>query len=116
MVLPFKSKGHCVVPLSKIVELVQLRKTCNRPNMTKSVNRDVKHSTTIFSYHIQPGNGTYRGHLIYGPRRQKTCLQRFANNTGADQPAHPRSLISTFVIRLLGSIISRLAKSEFSVF
>ena len=23
-----------------------------------------------------------------------------ANNTGADQPAHPRSLISTFVIRL----------------
>ena len=29
----------------------------------------------------------------------------FANNTGADQPVHPRSLISAFVIRLLESII-----------
>ena len=31
-----------------------------------------------------------------GPRREKTCL---ANNTGAVQPAHLRSLISAFVIR-----------------
>ena len=23
----------------------------------------------------------------YGPRREKTCLRRFANNKGADQPA-----------------------------
>ena len=38
---------------------------------------------------------------IYGPRREKTCLRVFANNTGADQPAHPRSLISAFVIRVL---------------
>ena len=51
-----------------------------------------------------------------GPRREKTCLRRFANNTGADQPAHPRSLISAFVIRLLESIISKLATSEISVF
>ena len=30
----------------------------------------------------------------------------YANNKGADQPAHPRSLISTFVVRCLDSIIS----------
>ena len=30
----------------------------------------------------------------------------YANNKGADQPAHPRSLISAFVIRCLDSIIS----------
>ena len=29
----------------------------------------------------------------------KTCLRGFANNTGADKPAHPRSLISALVIR-----------------
>ena len=29
----------------------------------------------------------------------------YANNKGADQPAHPRSLISAFVIRCLDSII-----------
>ena len=40
----------------------------------------------------------------------------FANNTGADQPAHLRSLICAFVIRLLESIISRLATSEISIF
>ena len=34
-----------------------------------------------------------------GPRRAKTCLWGFANSTGADQPALPRSLISAFVIR-----------------
>ena len=49
---------------------------------------------------------------LYGPRREKTCLQLFANNTGADQPAHPRSLISAFVIRFLLSIISRLDTSK----
>ena len=44
----------------------------------------------------------------FGPRREKTCLRGFANNTGADQPVHPRSLISAIVIRFLESIISRL--------
>ena len=33
----------------------------------------------------------------------------YANNKGADQPAHPRSLISTFVVHLLDSIIPLLA-------
>ena len=44
----------------------------------------------------------------YGLQREKTCLRGFANNTGADQPAHPLSLISTFVICFLESIICKL--------
>ena len=52
---------------------------------------------------------------IYGPQREKTCLRGFANNTSADQPAHPRSLISAFVIHVLQSTISKLATSEISV-
>ena len=47
-----------------------------------------------------------------GPRREKTCLRRFANNKGADQPAQPRSLISPFVIRCLESTISKLTIYE----
>ena len=35
---------------------------------------------------------------------------------GADQPVHPRCLINAFVIRLLESIISRLATSEILIF
>ena len=36
-----------------------------------------------------------------GPGHAKTCLMPYANKKGADHPAHPRSLISTFVVRCL---------------
>ena len=52
-------------------------------------------------------------HGLYGPRREKNCRPGFGNNKGADKPAHSRSLISAFVIRLLESIISELATSKF---
>ena len=38
----------------------------------------------------------------------------YANNKGADQPAHPRSLISAFVVRYLASIISLDSIAEIS--
>ena len=38
----------------------------------------------------------------------------YANNKGADQPAHPRSLISAFVVRCLDSIIHLVSISEIS--
>ena len=41
----------------------------------------------------------------YGPGHAKMCLTLYANNKGADQHAHPRSLISTFVVRCLDSMI-----------
>ena len=56
------------------------------------------------------------GKVLNGPQREKTCLRGFANNTGADQPAHPPSLISAFVIRFLKSIICKLATGEISIF
>ena len=54
--------------------------------------------------------------ILYGPRREKTCLRGFGNNKGADQTAHLRSLISSFVIRFLKSIICKLASGELSIF
>ena len=36
------------------------------------------------------------------------CLMSYANNKGADQPAHPLSLISAFVVGCLDSIIRGL--------
>ena len=44
------------------------------------------------------------------------CLMPYANNKGADQPAHPRSLISTFVVRCLDSMICIFAISKVSRF
>ena len=54
--------------------------------------------------------------ILFGSRREKTCLRGFANNTAADQPAYPRSQISAFVIRFLESIICKLATSEIAIF
>ena len=55
------------------------------------------------NYHVSP---------LYGPRCEKTCLRKFVNNTGADQTAHRRSLISTFVIRFLERSVCKLPTSE----
>ena len=40
----------------------------------------------------------------------------FANNKGADQPAHQHRLISAFVIHLMECILSKFATSEFTIF
>ena len=53
---------------------------------------------------------------IYGPRCEKTCLRGFLNNTGTDQRAHLRSLVSAFVVHFLESIICKLATGKISVF
>ena len=43
---------------------------------------------------------------------RENVFMPYANNKGADQPAHPRSLISAFVVRCLDSIIPVLAIAE----
>ena len=53
---------------------------------------------------------------LHGHQREKTCFRGVANNKCTGQPAHLYCLISTFVICLLESIISRLATGEFSIF
>ena len=38
----------------------------------------------------------------------------YANNKGADQPAHPRSLISAFVVSCLDSVMSLVSVTKIS--
>ena len=51
---------------------------------------------------------------VFEPGHEKTCLMSYANNKGADQPAHPHSLISAFVVRCLDSTISPDSIAEIS--
>ena len=51
---------------------------------------------------------------IYEPGHEKMYLMSYANNKGADQPAHLRSLISVFVDRCLDSMISLDSIAEIS--
>ena len=54
--------------------------------------------------------------IMLGPGHAKMCLMAYANNKGADQPTHPRSLISTIVVRCWDSMIYILAVSQVSTF
>ena len=62
---------------------------------------------------IHFGNVATFSYKTYGPGHAK---MPYANNKGADQPAHPRSLISTFVVRCLDTMICILAVSKVSRF
>ena len=56
-------------------------------------------------------SGHYNG---YEPGHEKICLMPYANNKGADQPAHPRSLISAFVVRCLDRVMSLVSVTKIS--
>ena len=66
----------------------------------------MKTETTWISAHKETLSGAFdRGQqfcqfdiILYGPSLEKIFFGGFANNNGADQPAHPRRLISAFVI------------------
>ena len=45
-------------------------------------------------------------YLLCEPGHEKMYLMSYANNKGADHPAHARSLISAFVVRCVDNIIS----------
>ena len=51
-----------------------------------------------------------------GLNMRKPVYSGYANNKGADQPGHPHSLISAFVICFLESIVPKLATGEISIF
>ena len=44
----------------------------------------------------------------------RNLFMPYANNKGADQPAHPRNLISAFIVRCLDSIIPLVSISDIS--
>ena len=48
------------------------------------------------------------------PTSWENLFMQYANNKEADQPAHPRSLISTFIVRCLDSIIPLVFITEIS--
>ena len=47
-------------------------------------------------------------------RAMRKRVMSYANNKGADQPAHRRSLISAFVVHCLDSVMSLVSVSKIS--
>ena len=61
-------------------------------------------------------NSLVQSARIIGPGHAKMCLMPYATNKGADQPLHPHSLISAFLVHCLDSMICILAISKVSRF
>ena len=53
---------------------------------------------------------------IIGPCCDFLLTLSNVNNKGADQPVHPRNLISTFVVHILKSMTAKLATCKISRF
>ena len=66
-----------------------------------------------FAGHLSDKYHNLMSWLKYEPHMRKLFMP-YANNKGADQPAHPRGLISIFVVCCLDSILPFLAKSKIS--
>ena len=50
----------------------------------------------------------FESEATYEPRRREKIMLHVVNKS-VDQPAHPRSLISAFVVRYLQNIVSKLS-------
>ena len=86
--------------------------------MSRTVDSQLEHMKRVLITQVNSeGSGTSLfAHTIYWPGHAKTCLMPYANNKGADQPAHPRSLISTFIVRCVDRMIYILAISKITRF
>ena len=81
---------------------------------------DPKHDQTFYC-HLKEnysqlgrniGNFVWEFQFLYRPGHAKACRMTYANTKGADQTVHPHSLIITFVVRCLDSMVYILVKSK----
>ena len=90
---------------------------CSRPWLLHQILLGLPYPTTL---------GVYLHHWLWKKEttiisinmgqvmRKRVLCHTYANNKGADQPAHLRSLFSAFVVRCLDSIIPLISISEIS--
>ena len=108
------STGHLglSLPRKSVVRLT------DRLNMTATLNHNTNKQIFNKQVHLWlqfwDRNSETEKQTVFEPGHEKTCLMSYANNKGADQPAHPRSLINAFVVRCLDSIISLDSIGEIS--
>ena len=88
----------------------------NLPQKSYNFNPSLAEHPDISALKKKVDLSSARFTLLYGPRCEKTSLRGFANNKGADQPEHMRSLISAFFVHLTESIRSRHSTRKISMF
>ena len=77
--------------------------------------RKIKYNISLKNLIKSDKNTTYgkaQNRLSNEPGHEEMYLMPYANNKGADQPAHPRSLISALVVRCQDRMIPLVYISE----
>ena len=76
----------------------------------------VVYNLNVFSKVVRfcrPVDASHNYVNFFEPGLEKKCLIPYANNKGADQPAHLCSLIRAFIVRCLDSILCVLVNPKF---
>ena len=73
---------------------------------------DCRYNENMVETNIGIWNSLQQKFFVFEPSHEEMCL--YVNNKGADQPVHPCSLISAFVVCCLDSIISLDAIAKIS--
>ena len=75
---------------------------------------DSSRSSPIWVYPVCPVLSVWETITVHLSRAMRKRLMSYANNKGADQPAHPHSLISAFVVHCLDSVMSLVSVTKIS--
>ena len=100
----FSLRLHLIFNLLMQSSITLVARVIHRPTKPRCENIEKQRNYYNDSYHT------------YGPCREKTWRSLKAKIKGAEQPTHPCSLISAFVVCPIESIIDKLATRKNSVF
>ena len=107
------AKSHCFYSFTYYTDSWQKGEICHKmKHATKNMKLQVISNTS--AHHVSVISRKLEVHPIIWASSQENLLLPYANNKGADQLAHPCSLISTFVVRCLDSITPLVSISEIS--
>ena len=87
------------------VQFEELNEPAHVTKSTYHIGEQQRLRETWTSVQSQQSLAVHIHNIIWAAKSDKICFMPYANNKGTDQPVHPRSLISAFVVRCLGSII-----------
>ena len=123
MFLWFNFSAHIRFFVNVLIEMnVNISNELNFSDVYRSVNYNgslakwgsfTLHPTQYNLHFDTPQKNEIHSLIKFEPCHEKTCFMPYANNKGADQPAHPRSLITAFVVHCLDSVIPLVSITKF---
>ena len=108
------SKGLKYIAILALISLTIANKAETDEILYCATSLQCLHSLSIGDFQVKKMFKSYL--CLSGPRCTKKTTLLHAYNKGTDQPVHPHSLISGFVIRLLERLMFKLGSCKINIF